>query len=767
MRRPAARRSVVIVPIALVTFSLGMTAAVSVARPASAAPPKTKAATTPGSPTTPKPPKPVGAARFFVLNATVNAASDHEIVGSSAFPNFATGAVDNYYSLAHSHVDNSPFAQGTASPADTGPVGQTAAAGNTQQPQYADARWPGGPDKATYGDQGGPYAHAKAGEFNAAAAASEASLGMSGTSSSSTIAVPKGLKDRLRQALAAWKATWPDRLHPRPKSPVPRPKLPKPALPKPALPTPAPPTPTVPTPIATVTTPGVTVGGLPSTPPPAATATAPNVTVPSLPDPTAASSRSLAAASGGATPADGASLLESSTEAAFDLTTDALVTSGESRLGRVSIGGGQIVLEGIHVFASITNDGTAPTHKVAITVASATIGGIPVTIDQDGVHLADQHQALPYQQASDALNAALKQAGIRLFLVSPEITSGACADTGADTGAGSGGGTGTSTGAGTTSDDQSGMDPSASSCGQTGMCDQAGTGTGTGTDSTTTTPALTDSTTGTTTTSCAETCDQAGTGTGTGTGTTATTTPTTTSSGRFGTTGTTSTTGTTGTTGSCGDMGFTDTTGSCRTTGTGAGATTGFGDQPAMTSTTSPGDPMGMGVGTASSAETVRATGVHLVFAPPVSQPGVPAQYVEHILGEVYVDSLAVPGSPADFDLLSSSSSSPYSSPYSSPSSSFSSCLGGRHSGKTSFGASSGGGSSSSGSAAGSISSSGSASGFGAGSQPAAGSTGMSLPAAFAAALRKPVWLLLAYLVWQSLVIGTGASLWNWRREAS
>jgi hypothetical protein len=27
------------------------------------------------------------------------------------------------------------------------------------------------------------------------------------------------------------------------------------------------------------------------------------------------------------------------------------------------------------------------------------------------------------------------------------------------------------------------------------------------------------------------------------------------------------------------------------------------------------------------------------------------------------------------------------------------------------------------------------------------------------------LWLLLAYLVWQALVVGTGASLWNWRRE--
>src|SRR5262249_51131267 len=37
---------------------------------------------------------------FSVVNGTVNAASDHVIVGSSAFPNFAKGAVDNYYAMA-------------------------------------------------------------------------------------------------------------------------------------------------------------------------------------------------------------------------------------------------------------------------------------------------------------------------------------------------------------------------------------------------------------------------------------------------------------------------------------------------------------------------------------------------------------------------------------------------------------------------------------------------------------------------------------------
>jgi len=228
VKRPASRRNAAAVTaMTLATFALGATLAVFVAGSASAASSKgttktttttaakttakttTTKATTPTTltPTTPDSP----AADFFVINGTVNAASDHEIVGSSAFPNFTTGAVDNYYSMAHSHVDNSPFAEGTASPADTGPIGQTAAAGNFQQPQYADARWPGDPPKAAYGNQGGPYATAAADEYRATADASEASNGLSGPGlpgGAPTLAVPKGFDGQLRQALAGWKAKW-------------------------------------------------------------------------------------------------------------------------------------------------------------------------------------------------------------------------------------------------------------------------------------------------------------------------------------------------------------------------------------------------------------------------------------------------------------------------------------------------------------------------------------------------------------------------------
>jgi hypothetical protein len=160
------------------------------------------------------------------------------------------------------------------------------------------------------------------------------------------------------------------------------------------------------------------------------------------------------------------------------------------------------------------------------------------------------------------------------------------------------------------------------------------------------------------------------------------------------------------------------------------------------------------------------------VFTQPVSPPGVPAQFVEHIVGEVYVDSLAAPaGKVSAADLAS-----PFSSSSSSPLAGSSPCGGKSPSGKTTAGGSTaaGGGTAAGvagGTAAGGASASGvpssgtGGSSFASGTQPGASGGGSSLPASFAAALRKPLWLLLAYLVWQALVVGTGASLWNWRRE--
>jgi len=213
---PTRRRKAVVAASTLVTFMFGVMLAVSVAGSASASGPL-PTTTSSTSSTSPSIGSPMGGfdqnspqAQFLVINGTVNATSDHEIVGSSAFPNFTTGAVDNYYSMAHAYMDNSPFGEGTASPADTGPIGQTAAAGNFQQPQYADARWPGGPANATYGKKGQPFAEAGAFQQLALADASLATNGLSspGLGGTKTLAVPKGFDNALTKALAGWKTKY-------------------------------------------------------------------------------------------------------------------------------------------------------------------------------------------------------------------------------------------------------------------------------------------------------------------------------------------------------------------------------------------------------------------------------------------------------------------------------------------------------------------------------------------------------------------------------
>ena len=172
---------------------------------------------------------------------------------------------------------------------------------------------------------------------------------------------------------------------------------------------------------------------------------------------------------------------------------------------------------------------------------------------------------------------------------------------------------------------------------------------------------------------------------------------------------------------------------------------------------------------------TIIATGLHIVFTQPAGAPaGVPAQNAEHILGEVYLDSLAVPGVPfsaGNFDLNFNSNNSSSSSSSSSSGSSSSSCLGGVAGGSKSSGnLASGGGLSGGGSnAAGSLGSS-SGSGYGSSSQPASGSTGplgASLHQLAAWVRHKPTWLLLSYLVWQALALAAAASLWKWQGEGA
>jgi hypothetical protein len=105
--------------------------------------------------------------KFSSYGADGSGTGVHTIGASNAFINFRTGAVDNSYPLAVTHLDASPAAQGTASIADSGPLGATAAgqANGATQPQYATATFPGN-GKASQ-TQGGSVAESAATETSA------------------------------------------------------------------------------------------------------------------------------------------------------------------------------------------------------------------------------------------------------------------------------------------------------------------------------------------------------------------------------------------------------------------------------------------------------------------------------------------------------------------------------------------------------------------------------------------------------------------------
>jgi hypothetical protein len=309
---------------------------------------------------------------FSAVNGTTQATAVHEIVGSSAFPNYVTGAVDNQYPLAHAHVDNSPFSEATASPADTGPLGQTVATAPTtppgelpippgqaiQQPQYADAKAPPGTGghPVVVGSAPGPFASATADENTASAQAgilsTTASMAGSGAPAAEMARPAAGTPAApgLPSALAAWRTRWlsADDAH----------RFPAPAA----------------------TTPDGTAG-------------------------------------------DSASSL-----ASFDPHAGVLSLSSEARLHEASFGSGQIVLKDLHLQLHLTNDGSTPHYSVAVDIGAATVGGVPVTINQDGV--AVNSQQVPgigsaLQSADQDLNAALRQSGYQVYAVAPKVTRSA------------------------------------------------------------------------------------------------------------------------------------------------------------------------------------------------------------------------------------------------------------------------------------------------------------------------------------------------------
>lgn len=277
-----------------------------------------------------------------VYNGTVSATAVHVQAGSNAFPNFASGIVDNRYPLAAAHQDSSPFSLAYSSPLDTGATGQTAAGTAQQrQPQYAEVRCPPQCDDQSVlvGSEPGPCASSQATEQKVTAGARAA--GVSRGRSSGALVLDPDRAAALRTALSAWRdrfLTIDDALR---------------------------------HPIPTADTPDGFEGD-------------------------AARSESR-------------------------LDGSALVLTGDSAVGWVSLGSGAIMLRDVSVHVVVTNDGT-PKKDVAIRIGAAEVGGTPVTIGPDGVSV--KGQVLPglagnAEQATAALNQALGQAGVEVRSLAP------------------------------------------------------------------------------------------------------------------------------------------------------------------------------------------------------------------------------------------------------------------------------------------------------------------------------------------------------------
>ena len=316
-----------------------------------------------------------------VYNGTVSATAVHAQAGSSAFPNFASGAIDNRYPLAHVRLDSSPTIQVTASSLDTGPLGQTVAAGGQkEQPQYAEVRCPPQCDNkpVTVGSEPGPFATSQAADCHGSATARAGGGPLGGGGGGA----------------------------------------------------PAPPGPPAPPKSAGL---GAPVAGL------GAPVAAPAAPVAAGPAPAAVNPLRAALAAWRARyltandarlypmPAEGApDAVEGDAAHSEGTVKDGVLTLvGESWAKNISLGGGQIAIHGLHVRASVKNDGN-PGKDIVIEVGSAEVGGVPVTIGPQGVSV--KGQSVPgigegAAQANAALNQALAQSGAEIHAVAPKITT--------------------------------------------------------------------------------------------------------------------------------------------------------------------------------------------------------------------------------------------------------------------------------------------------------------------------------------------------------
>ena len=97
-----------------------------------------------------------------------------------------------------------------------------------------------------------------------------------------------------------------------------------------------------------------------------------------------------------------------------------LVVTAESVVSNLDLGGGQLHIDQIRSTAvARVNGGDVTTSTANPTVSGATAGGVPVTIDSGGVHVAGQGDGGAAPAAVNTALAALDASGIKVRLLAP------------------------------------------------------------------------------------------------------------------------------------------------------------------------------------------------------------------------------------------------------------------------------------------------------------------------------------------------------------
>jgi hypothetical protein len=136
--------------------------------------------------------------------------------------------------------------------------------------------------------------------------------------------------------------------------------------------------------------------------------------------------RATAVMAGAQTPAIGDKLGTTLTDTVIKLTgPNTAVVDAVSLMRNVSLGGGAVTINSVVSRAHAVTTGKTATGTASTTVNGMKIGGVPVTVDDRGVHVQGQGQSLP---SLDALNSMLKQAGFQLVVAGPtKVIKGASA----------------------------------------------------------------------------------------------------------------------------------------------------------------------------------------------------------------------------------------------------------------------------------------------------------------------------------------------------